>query len=79
MYVGTLECIYNVKVLLEYHLVHLKQVEQLRQEKLEIDQLLCSIQNFIMGSMQGLDHSYSSDMDVSVIENLVFNKKLATS
>ncbi|XP_025080249.1 synaptic functional regulator FMR1-like isoform X5 [Pomacea canaliculata] len=49
IFVGTRESIGNAKLLLEYHLDHLKEVEQLRQAKQEIDMQLKSLS----GAQQG--------------------------
>ncbi|XP_052215536.1 RNA-binding protein FXR2-like isoform X2 [Dreissena polymorpha] len=43
VFVGTVENISNAQILLEYNLDHLREVERLRQEKLEIDQQLRSL------------------------------------
>ncbi|XP_022250732.1 synaptic functional regulator FMR1-like isoform X2 [Limulus polyphemus] len=68
VFVGTVESITNAKILLEYHLAHLREVEKLRQEKQEIDQQLRSqmgsILNFPLPRRGGPDKGYNSDMDV---------------
>ncbi|KAG1659956.1 Synaptic functional regulator FMR1 [Nymphon striatum] len=67
IFVGTVENIANARVLLEYHLAHLKEVEKLRQEKLEIDLQLKSQ----MGSTQNFpvprrnEKGYNSDVETN--------------
>nr|XP_042897037.1 synaptic functional regulator FMR1 [Parasteatoda tepidariorum] len=62
VFVGTVEAISNAKVLLEYHLAHLKEVEKLRQDKLEIDQQLRSqvgsVPNYPIPRRGAYDRSY---------------------
>ncbi|XP_076370153.1 fragile X messenger ribonucleoprotein 1 homolog A-like [Tachypleus tridentatus] len=68
VFVGTVESITNAKLLLEYHLAHLREVEKLRQEKLEIDQQLRSqmgsILNFPLPRRVGPERGYNSDVDI---------------
>ncbi|XP_014239228.1 synaptic functional regulator FMR1 isoform X6 [Cimex lectularius] len=53
MFVGTLESITNAKILLEYHLAHLKEVDKLRQDKEAIENQVRTMQGSTMGSSMG--------------------------
>lgn len=70
MFVGTLESITNAKILLEYHLAHLKEVDKLRQDKEAIETQVRNMQGSSMGSLMGFpvprrnDRGYNSEMDV---------------
>ncbi|XP_014287677.1 fragile X messenger ribonucleoprotein 1 homolog isoform X2 [Halyomorpha halys] len=70
MFVGTLESITNAKILLEYHLAHLKEVDKLRQNKEAIESQVRNMQGTNMGSMMGFpiqrrnERGYNSDMEV---------------
>ncbi|CAB0019201.1 unnamed protein product [Nesidiocoris tenuis] len=70
MFVGTLESITNAKILLEYHLAHLKEVDKLRQDKEAIESQVRNMQGTSMGSLMGFpvqrrsDRGYNSEMDV---------------
>ncbi|XP_014239230.1 synaptic functional regulator FMR1 isoform X7 [Cimex lectularius] len=70
MFVGTLESITNAKILLEYHLAHLKEVDKLRQDKEAIENQVRTMQGSTMGSSMGFqaqrrnERGYNSEMDV---------------
>jgi fragile X mental retardation protein len=59
VFVGTAESISNAKLLLEYQLSHLKEVERLRQEKFEIDNELRHLSGPSAGSYY--ERRYSAD------------------
>lgn len=63
MFVGTVDSINDAKLLLEYQLSHLKEVEKLRQEKLQMDNELRNMPGFSQNSFfqTSRDHRYSSD------------------
>ncbi|XP_031557475.1 synaptic functional regulator FMR1-like [Actinia tenebrosa] len=43
LFVGTKECIENCRMMLDYHLAHLKEVENMKKEKEQLDQQLQSM------------------------------------
>jgi len=71
MFVGTIESISNAKLLLQYHLNHLKEVDKMRLDKEAIESQVRNIQGTTMGSTMGYppnrrnERGYNSDMDVS--------------
>uniref|UniRef100_A0A673LYT6 Fragile X mental retardation syndrome-related protein 1-like n=1 Tax=Sinocyclocheilus rhinocerous TaxID=307959 RepID=A0A673LYT6_9TELE len=83
-FVGTKESISNVQVLLEYHIAYLNEVEQLRLERLQIDeQLRTHINRSYSGRGRGRrgpaytsgygtnsEHSYASETDSEHKEEL---------
>ncbi|CAB0036665.1 unnamed protein product [Trichogramma brassicae] len=69
VFVGTVESISNAKVLLEYHLAHLKEVEKLRQEKLEIDQQLRSMHGTNTGPLHNFQATRRGPMGTEETTN----------
>ncbi|KAL4220254.1 RNA-binding protein fxr1 [Mactra antiquata] len=70
VFVGTVENINNAKILLDYNLDHLREVERLRQEKLEIDAQLRTLSGPQSGpyfpaprERRDSNDPYSSDRD----------------
>uniref|UniRef100_A0A672L098 Fragile X mental retardation syndrome-related protein 1-like n=1 Tax=Sinocyclocheilus grahami TaxID=75366 RepID=A0A672L098_SINGR len=81
-FVGTKESISNVQVLLEYHIAYLNEVEQLRLERLQIDEQLRQIgmgysrgrgrrgPGYTSGYGTNSEHSYTSETDSERKEEL---------
>ncbi|XP_039276509.1 synaptic functional regulator FMR1 [Nilaparvata lugens] len=69
LFVGTVESIANAKMLLDYHLSHLKEVEEMRLVKNTLETELKTLHGS-MGSMQSFpiqrrpDRGYNSDMEM---------------
>uniref|UniRef100_A0A224XL23 Putative fragile x mental retardation syndrome-related protein 1 isoformx2 n=1 Tax=Panstrongylus lignarius TaxID=156445 RepID=A0A224XL23_9HEMI len=70
MFVGTVDSITNAKILLDYHLAHLKEVDKMRQDKEAIESQVRNIQGVGMGSLTGFpvtrrnERGYNSEIEV---------------